>query len=118
MARPMSGPEAVFIALCVLFLYVLMSQGFVSLLGRPVPIPWLDESISRPWHRTGVLRVVNLIWTAAVAVGLQALLVYGIANGRDWTVRVAFLTALVIAAVWSLVLWATARQRSDPPSTP
>jgi hypothetical protein len=113
----MSGPQAVFVALCVLFIYVTTSQGFVSLLGRPVPLRWLDDSMTRPWHRAGVLRVVNLIWTATVAVGTQALVVYGIANGRDWTVRVAIVVALVIAAAWSLVLWATARRRNDPPST-
>jgi hypothetical protein len=114
----MSGPEAVFVALCVLVIYISMSQSFVSLLGRPVPIPWLDEFMTEPWHRTGALRVVGLVWTSAVAVGLQALLVYGIANSRDWTLRLAFVIALVIAAVWSVVLWATARQRNDPPSTP
>jgi hypothetical protein len=113
-----SGPEAVFIALCVLVIYVPTSQSFVSLLGRPVPIPWLDEFMIEPWHRTGVLRVVNLIWTAPVVVGLQALLVFGIATGRDWTVRVTCLIALGIAAVWSLVLWATVKQRNDRRPTP
>jgi hypothetical protein len=113
----MSAPEAAFIALSALLIYVGTSQAFVSLLGRPVPIRWLDEELTKPWHRTGVLRVVNLIWTAAVAVGTQALIVYGIANGRDWTVPVALLIELAIAALWSLALGATARQRNDPHST-
>jgi hypothetical protein len=113
-----SGPQAVFTALSVLLIYVGTSQAFVSLLGRPVPIPWLDKELTKPWHRTGVLRVVSLIWTAAVALGTQALVAYGIANASDWTVLVALVIELVVAALWSLALAATATQRNDRRSTP
>lgn len=94
--------EALVIAATMLVLFVVMSQSAVSLLGREVPVKWLDRLAVQPLNRIGLIRPLGVLVSAVIAFATQAVIVLSIAEpGLGDIPRAILVVELVGATTWA-----------------
>ena len=97
--------ETILIAATMFSIFVVMTQSAVSLLGRHVPLGWLDDFAVQPHHRRGLVRPFGILVSLVIAVSTQAVIGVGALQPRIGEVALTiYLMELAGAMVWVLRL--------------
>ena len=101
----MSIAETILIAVTMFSIFVVMTQSAVSLMGRHVPLGWLDDFAVQPHHRRGVVRPFGILVSLVIAVSTQAVIGVGALQPRIGEVALTvYLMELAGAMAWALRL--------------